>query len=67
MHTQFQSSTLLQKQVIKYKKMVKETGVRVKFIAHGSYMIGENAKLHMGLWKLVVEIAKKEIYHFGPF
>lgn len=49
----FQSSTLAQKEVIKYGNMVKEAPGRYKFMLNG--------------WKLVVDTAKEIIYHFGPF
>ncbi len=49
----FQSSTLLQRETIKYGSMISEGNNVYRFTSGG--------------WKLVINIAKETIYHFGPF
>ena len=49
----WQSSTIAQRNVIKYGSMVNEAGSRYKFYYKG--------------WKLVVDISKEVIQHFGTF
>ncbi len=66
MDRSYQHSTLLQKQVIKYGKMIKESEGVYKFTIGGSYCIG-GGHLHDITWKLIVNIVKKSIFHFGPF
>ncbi len=49
----WQTSTWGQRQVIKYGSMLNEKGSIYRYSYEG--------------WKLVVDIAKETIYHFGPF
>lgn len=49
----FQTSTLLQREVTKYGSMLHEGGSVYTFAEGG--------------WKLVVDVVKQTIYHFGPF
>lgn len=53
MRRPWQTSTMAQRNVIKYGSMVNESGSRYKFIHKG--------------WKLVVDLADEVIQHFGPF
>ncbi len=64
----FQQSTLLQKQIIKYGKMINEGNGVFKFIAKGAFRIGFEGSVHSNItWKLVVNIIKDIIFHMGPF
>lgn len=49
----FQTSTLAQREVIKYGSMLNESRSVYRYSYEG--------------WKLIVDIAKETIYHFGPF
>ena len=62
----YQQSVLLQKQIIKYGKMVKESKQIVKFSIRGGFMIGTGA-WHNATWKLVVNYIEGIILHIGPF
>ena len=61
----YQHSTLLQKQIIKNGKMVREGKGIYKFIAKGTVSIGAGS-IHTGEWKLVVDVLKKIMLHMGP-
>ena len=67
----YQHSTLLQKNIIKYGKMVKESSGAYKFTIGGSYKIGwvsyglESVGSHPVTWKLVLDIGKQIIFHAG--
>ena len=64
----FQQSTLLQKQIIKYGKMINEGNGVFKFIAKGAFRIGFEGSVHSNITcKLVVNIIKDIIFHMGPF
>ena len=58
-----QQSTLLQKQIIKYGKMTKESKGVYRFVAPGTFRIGPKSNLHSIDWKLVVDIVKEIIFH----
>ena len=62
----YQHSVLLQKQIIKYGKMVKESKQIVNFTIKGGFRIGEGV-WHDATWKLVVNYIKGIIFHIGPF
>lgn len=53
MRRPWKTSTMTQRNDIKYGSMVNESGSRYKFIHKG--------------WKLVVDLADEVIQHFGPF
>ena len=57
----WQNSIIMQKQVIKYGQMIRETSGVYKFIINGSL----NSK--DVIWKLVVNNINKTIFHWGPF
>ena len=67
----YQHSTLLQKNIIKYGKMVKEPSGIYNFTIGGSYKIGwvsygvGNVGSHPVTWKLVLDIGKQIIEHAG--
>ena len=67
----YQQSTLLQKNIIKFGKMVKETPGRYRFTIDGSFSIGwvsygiGKSVQHPVMWKIVVDITKQIIYHAG--
>ena len=67
----YQQSTLLQKNIIKFGKMVKETPGRYRFTIDGSFSIGWDSYgigksvQHPVMWKIVVDITKQIIYHAG--
>ncbi|MFQ9477003.1 RHS repeat-associated core domain-containing protein [Barnesiella intestinihominis] len=62
----YQHSVLLQKQIIKYGKMVKESKQIVNFTIKGGFRIGKGV-WHDATWKLVVNYIKGIIFHIGPF
>ena len=67
----YQHSTLLQKNIIKYGKMVKESTGVYNFTIGGSYKIGwvsyglGRVRNHPVTWKLVLDISNKIILHAG--
>ena len=67
----YQNSTLLQKNIIKYGKMIKESSSIYKFTIDGSYKIGwvsygiGNVGSHSTTWSLVLDIGKQIILHAG--
>ena len=67
----YQHSTLLQRNIIKYGKMVKESSGIYNFTIGGAYKIGwvsygvGNVGSHPVTWKLVLDIGKHIILHAG--
>ena len=67
----YQHSTLLQRNIIKYGKMVKESSGIYNFTIGGAYKIGwvsygvGNVGSHPVIWKLVLDIGKQIILHAG--
>ena len=67
----YQHSTLLQRNIIKYGKMVKESSGIYNFTIGGAYKICwvsygvGNAGSHPVTWKLVLDIGKQIILHAG--
>ena len=67
----YQHSTLLQRNIIKYGKMVKESSCIYNFTIGGAYKIGwvsygvGNVGSHPVTWKLVLDIGKQIILHAG--
>ena len=67
----YQHSALLQRNIIKYGEMVKESSSIYTFTIEGAYKIGwvsygiGNAGSNPVTWKLVVDIAKQIIFHAG--
>ena len=65
----YQHSTLLQRNIIKYGKMVKEPSGIYNFTIGGSYKIGwvsygvGNVGSHPVTWKLVLDIGKQILEH----
>ena len=57
----WQNSIIMQKQVIKYGQMIRETSGVYKFVINGSL---NNKDV---IWKLVVNNINKTIFHWGPF
>ncbi len=68
MNRTFQQSILLQQQIIKYGKMVKESKGVYKFLAPGAFRVGFEGNVHNSItWKLVIDVVKNVIMHIGPF
>lgn len=71
MSRSYQHSTLLQKNIIKYGRMVKESSGLYNFTIGGAYKIGwvsygvGKAGSHPVTWKLVLDIGKQIIFHAG--
>ena len=67
----YQNSTLLQKNIIKYGKMVNERPGVYNFTIKGAFKIGwvshgiENIGSHSVTWKIVLDIAEHMILHIG--
>lgn len=64
----YQQSLLLQKQIIKYGKMVSEGNNIYNFTIGGTFQIGwlpQITHIHEVTWKVVVDIAGKLILHAG--